>query len=114
MTEQEYKNEVDRIVDAAFKEADKYEYKPGYQTTAEEMKQDNIPDLALELMNDHPWLKDLTQCFCILLYSPHRDEYFKDAYDRNAKNLVEGLREMADAAFSMDVLEHKRFNAQNN
>lgn len=108
MTEQEYQQNVEKIIDAAIKEADKYEY------DSKELRYDAAGDFACGIVSEHPWLNSPETCLLILKFSPNRDEYFVNTHHyREAKNFKDAIKEMADLAMTMDVLNHDRFKREN-
>lgn len=108
MTEQEYQQDVNKIIDAAIEEADKYEH------DSEELRYDAAGDFACDITSKHPRLNCLETCLLILKFSPNRNEYFVNTcHEREAKNFKDAIKEMADLAMTMDVLNHNRFKREN-
>lgn len=119
MTEQEYREEINKIVEQAMSTAEECSKDVGGACThgerttegscsSTEHKYDCASDVACELASEHPWLEDVDKCFEMLKLSPRRDEVF----DKDVCSVFDGLRTrtfagamrcMAEEAFWLDV-----------
>lgn len=118
MTEQEYREEVNKIVEQAITETEECSKKAGGTCPYKERtvegscstakhRYDCASNEACELASEHSWVKDVDKCFEMLKLSPRRDEIFKEGiiyiFDIAEETFAGVMRRMAEEVFWLDV-----------